>query len=523
MKTSSECNASLDVKNNLSAFWNKYNNLVFLKDQLELAKKYNFIVPDFFWINTEMYDLYIKTKNNQEFKQALLSFFNWEFTKKVQTFTNDKIILRSSCLYSEDSKDFFGAGLYDSIVISKTASFDEFYEAVTKVYESINNATAVKFRSSNNIKEEKMGIVIQEYYYPDTLDYSSNDNQYKWFINSIVKNAPKVVSISQNWGSIILDKDIVSKFSDEEVDSASYRSPELLLNKWILKIPFDTYRIWILEFVKMARIAIELSNSYGSQVQIEYVISNNKLYLVQIRPYPISWCTEEVVSFPTDKEQICEVDCAFVFPGKTLDVSFTDYVWKDRIRFEESSHMQSLMSSNEVDFFIECIPEVLFMETYANADHGHLESIVAERWGIIINAHNLDQESKNKLKKEKQLYVVSDWIKARIYKVNSDIVSLPLSNKRVESFFDSKMNGFFTEWQLEQIEYKAKLSDNFFLFLSSQFVKEFKLYKKTDMDFHTYFVNYVAKSPKYEVHFDENSDGEEELFILFSSALKKKK
>lgn len=489
-------------------YWNKYTNLVFLKSQESLLSQYEAKTPQFFWLPISFYEEY--KKNIESFTSSLRSFFDTTYITQIENFTGDSVILRSSSLYSEDSKEYFGAWLYNSIVLKKECSFDEFKNTVIKVYESLDNKLALNFREVNHIQNEKMWIIIQEYLNVDWDCSLYSKLEYKGFLNSIVKNTSKVMSISQNGWTIILGKNEVESLSIKECQDKHYNYEERHLNTGLLKLPLDTYKVWLLNYLELAKLCIELSKAYGAEVQIEYVISDRQIYIVQIRPFPQEWCIEETITFPTDKEEICSIPCAFPFKGKVLNSSFTDYPYKDRIKYEHSSHSTSLWSDSEIEGFITSLPDILFIDTYANADHWHLESLVAERGWIVINWHTLSREEREKFQSEKQVYVVSNGIYAKIYKVET---FLPVSNERLSAFISYKLQKFL-EWGQNEIS----IEDSFINWASCQFATEFKVYNLTRDDFYKSLLNYIKESNDYTLVYP---DDEREGFVIIRKRNKK--
>lgn len=490
----------------MTNFWNKFKNLIFLKDQEVLFSKYKFKFPNFFWLDISFYDLFNTDKSL--FEEKLFIFFEDIYKKLNSNFTTSKVILRSSSLFSEDSKEYFGAGLYSSIVIEKECDFETFKKTIVDIYNSLNNPVAIDFRKKNTIINEKMWIIIQEYFSEDLELILYSRLEYKGFLNSIVKNTTKVMSVSQSGGTIILDKNLVNTLTLEELPRFSYWEEEKYLNMWLLKLPIDTYRIWTLNYLKLSMFCLEVSRIYWSEVQVEYVQSNEEIYIVQIRPFPQDWCIDLQVSFPVNREEICSVPCAFPFEGKELNSSFLDNKYPNRIRYKHSSHTTSMWSESDIELFTDCIPDILFMDTYANADHWHLESLVAERGGIVINWFSLWNKEKESLQSEKQVYVVSDWLYAKFYKVNS---VLPLSNERASSFIEYKLSRFLNGSKVKKIW----LEDSFIFWLRNEFITEFKNYKLESEDFYNYLFDYIKSSKNFKLHYPEDDESEVTIKVLY--------
>ena len=491
-----------------NSFWNKYNNLLFLKILIEtkLNQIWDYIVkvPSFFWLDISYFDLYLKDKSI--FDKKLLEFFDNYFLIEVSKFNWEYIILRSSALYSEDSEEHFWAWLYKSLKVKKDICFKEFKNTVIEIYESLNFEKSIKYRSEKNIKEEKMGIVIQEFipvhWFQDN-SFIWRNNKYQGFLNSSWINQKNTIVISQNLSSLILDKQKIKELNLEKSLYSSHNNEKNLFY-WILKTPFDIYKIWFhLPYIELGLLSTKITDIYWKENQIEYIINEKwEIVLLQIRPFPKEWLIQKEIIFPKDKELIESYPCSFILEETELDVWFVMHeVNKNRILFQNSSHSKSLISEEDELDFMENLPKILVLDYFQYADHWHLESIAAEKWWIVISWTKWKLEL---IKKEKKVIAVSNWIEIRFYKSNNSI--LTISNKRILNFFNYYLSWCF-DWNKEK-EFKIEEEKYFQYFLPSIFQQEFKNYNLKQENCFYYLFDFFQrnKDNNFLIYFDEKTE-----------------
>lgn len=79
-------------------------------------------------------------------------------------FNGKSVMVRSSAVLSEDSDRFSGAGIYDSFKIgADELTPDALLDTVLKVYASVNSDRAKQYRRNNNLSDERMEVIIQEF------------------------------------------------------------------------------------------------------------------------------------------------------------------------------------------------------------------------------------------------------------------------------------------------------------------------------------------------------------------------
>lgn len=153
--------------------------LIWLAQNTDLGYK----VPEFEIIDASFYEDFIRQQKVAQFDALLHTIatgkefrglFNprrfgtleEKCTELSEKFKGRAIAVRSSAVVSEDSDEHSGAGLYDTHFLGgrqqKPVTPQNLFDAVLKVYSSVNNPAAVRYRKENNLGEERMAVIVQE-------------------------------------------------------------------------------------------------------------------------------------------------------------------------------------------------------------------------------------------------------------------------------------------------------------------------------------------------------------------------
>ncbi len=186
-------------------FGAKAANLMILSeyvDDLNRLRKVNpydgveIAVPEF---QTVPVSYYRDWKVGKLMDEELLHYFEW-----VNGLVDDNsrysdepdpapYIVRSSAVFSEDGESVTGAGIYESVKLEGGSTFQDFRDAVSRVYTSTNSPRALEYRSQHGIDEEEMGIVIQKYVVPSHNHLNNQSDE--GYINSRLPGVPQLMEI----------------------------------------------------------------------------------------------------------------------------------------------------------------------------------------------------------------------------------------------------------------------------------------------------------------------------------------
>jgi hypothetical protein len=209
-----------------------------------------------------------------------------------------KYMVRSSAVYSESAGSMSGSGVYHSEALPSGASFDKFYEAVERVFASATSEAALRHQQRLNIKEEKMAVLLTPYV-EESRDAARYGDGGRGTINSVLYNIPALLEIvrADNLRPIIKRAELARFFANplkienvEDIDvMGSMFHYQLDRNEMMSTVAF-----------KLAFTGYALELAFGRPVQIEYVHSNHKFFIVQTGCLPPAWSEAKYAILPAD-------------------------------------------------------------------------------------------------------------------------------------------------------------------------------------------------------------------------------
>jgi len=231
-----------------------------------------FKVPRFSVIDTKFFDYIQKQQLMVDIIAALtrepqaVTELPYQFKQTVKALNREyrgrPVIVRSSS-EKEDGQHSF-AGIYESYVIGHSTQRN-LAEAVRKVYASFYSEKAQRYRQEHGIKDDNMGVIVQEFIEPDFAGvmYTSNPSFASDFTIEFTRGRNQVVDASAH--PFIFDFD---KKTKERV-FASENTDDLILKEKP-------------NFKRLIEIGIGLERFVGPS-DIEFAIKDGEVYLVQIR------------------------------------------------------------------------------------------------------------------------------------------------------------------------------------------------------------------------------------------------
>ena len=247
--------------------------------QYQYSMSLSFEIPEYKLVPTSVYD---KWDAGERIMPELQETFNWIKGRKV--------ILRSSAVYSEDAENATGAGIYKSIVLEAGANAREFLTKVKEVYKSTDSDAAREYRREHGIRDEKMGLVVQEFKASAPTD--------RGYINTVMKNVPQLMEIAYEDGLRPL---IVKEQAMEAIVLNQYRAP-------IMHYEIDNARKYEGDIRKLALIATMIEKHYGQPIQIEFLRGKMEGedswevdFMLQARFLPAEFSVPKHYEFPAEE------------------------------------------------------------------------------------------------------------------------------------------------------------------------------------------------------------------------------
>lgn len=330
------------------------------------------LVADFLRIPT---DIFTKWKNGESILNDLLPFYD-EF---IKTHKDQKVIVRSSAVYSEDNENSTGAGIYKSIVLSPNASRMDFVKAVLEIYKSVDSEMAVKYREEKSIsQEEKMGIVIQK--------HVDSSEETKGYVNSVMHNVPELLDIVYENG---LRPAIVKSQLAEMVDLHDARN--------IFHYQFDLNRKFTHLIEELASLTLKLERYFGFPIQIEFIEGDREedfgTFILQVRFLPKDFSKKIDIRFPEGLETIYEGRGlgALDMELNVLDNSADNSENEGVVIFEKSK----FTTTGFEDRVMRSLPKsgAVVVLGGSRSEGGHIETICAEKGVAVIFSDHIDYSS----------------------------------------------------------------------------------------------------------------------------------
>ncbi|MDO8452884.1 MAG: PEP/pyruvate-binding domain-containing protein, partial [bacterium] len=397
----------------------KAANLVLLSELAEginkLMSKNNLrlIVPEF---QTIPVDLYQAWKNGENIDEALRPFYMWAQGLKSDDYwlqdnppANDYMV-RSSAVFSEDGTKLTGAGVYDSVKVASGSTFEEFREAVLRVYKSTDSPNAQSYRSENGIKDEEMGLVIQKYIPHYRLASGQSGFGY---MNSHLAGVPDLMEIVTETSRNFVRRSELDFFlalnvmENDEAFAAVHHFPP------------DTGRIGLDLPIRVGQLAAIAERVWGSPIQVEFINEGPDVYFLQVRELPESSKTEaSKIEFP--KEPAAH-SCASIGVGD-IDLPVLDNKLDNREKTGVVVFSSNFMWTDNVSNMQHLPGKGVVIVADVNGASGHIQTLCAERGLICLfpdSNSKFDPSERvfRKLSGLKRLRIVSNGIEARVYKV----------------------------------------------------------------------------------------------------------
>ncbi|GEM_PF-1522294 len=357
-------------------------------------------------------DSYRAWREGKPLDDLLHSYFEWANSLKGDYNWQDSVdtkadyIVRSSAVYSEDGKNITGAGVYDSVRVYAGATFDEFKDAVTKVYTSTDSPHAQAYRSRYGVDEEEMGLVIQEYV--SSRGYGMGQSQ-QGYINSRLMGVPQLMELATETSRNFVNRNELDFFLALEVhrNEDAFRTVHHFLP--------DQFRVNPEMPIRVAQLTSTIERIWGGDVQIEFVADGSTINVVQVRELPVTAVTQgQEIKFPNEDP---------AYSGASIGVTDAELPVLDSDEDNSEKAGVVVIVGNygwTMDRNEHRLPKEGAVIVYnSDGGNGHVQTLCAERGLVcIFPDRNEDERFKTpyrELLDLKKVRVVSNEIEARVY------------------------------------------------------------------------------------------------------------
>lgn len=368
--------------------------------------------------------LYVEWKSGMSIDKKLLSYY-----KKVQAFNQTDytagVIVRSSAVHSEDGERVTGAGIYESVpILYDDLNFNKFKSAVIEVYKSTDSEKAKAYRREYGIKDEQMGIILQNYLLGDNEGY----------LNTQMPGVTGLTEISTRKSRNFV------KHKELDFYLASFIYAEGF--KEAHHFPPDSEKVVPQALLALAQRASILERLWGNNIQLEFVTSDDAfgrakyINLVQIRDIPAFQKTEsKKIVFPKTKP--LHMDASIGIGDMKLNILSTHDNNSDKTGLVVLAENEKWSIFGD-DRVLPGKGAVIIQSSWGA--NGHIQTLCAEKGLVCVFPGDLSgsdyQGEKPRIRHykkfidEKQVRVVSNGLEARVYRTKK-------TNNLPDNFSDS--------------------------------------------------------------------------------------
>lgn len=223
------------------------------------------------------------------FKEPFITILHrvWEKTTRAG---KKRIAVRSSAVGEDEIKHSF-AGMMDSFLNIRTEA--QFLEGVKNTWASLYTERVITYRKINNLNpwHARMAVIVQEMVEPESASvlftaHPVSANTGKMVIQSVWGLGNGLVSGERNADTFILNargKHIKTEIVDK-VDKVSCQEEGGIIIKKTGKNMRNKPSLTNNKVLRLGRIALVLKKQFQTDVDIEFAVLRNSLYILQCRP-----------------------------------------------------------------------------------------------------------------------------------------------------------------------------------------------------------------------------------------------
>lgn len=416
-------------------FGAKAANLIILSEMVDeinsLRKNENFDittvkVPEFQAVSVDIYKAWVAGELSDDqirpyfdWANSLMTGNEWSSRKRPADF-----IVRSSAVFSEDGEQATGAGIYESIVVPAGSTFEEFKEAVIRVYASTQSEQAREYRQQYGIQSEEMGLVIQKFIPSESYRTYGGSNH--GYVNSRLTGVPQLMEIVTETSRNFVKRDELdfALAMSVGIDSRAFHN--------VQQFPPDIYKIESDLPARLGQVTYVVERIWGRDIQIEFVYEDSStINVVQVRDLPESVLGEAVqVEFP-DEDPIHSGASIGVGDMEldVLDNESLNYEKRGLVVFEGNKKWTYQGRPHSFP------KEGVVVIARNDGENGHIQTLAAERGLICIFPGDVERGSSLTFREFlnlRKVRVVSNGMEARMYAVSGekDLTGQDLSRSR---------------------------------------------------------------------------------------------
>lgn len=239
------------------------------------------LVPPGFVVTTEVYQKYHKSEIPAEVQNEIL--------EKFDELKLDRVAVRSSAI-AEDSADTSWAGQFETIL---NVSRDGLIKAIGDCWQSADSETVKGYAEHNKVAEEKLAlaVVVQQMINSEVSGVVFTKNPVSGAEDEIMIEACYGLGEMLVQGMVTPDNYMINKsdlsIKDKQVASQAKKMVNTDSGTAEVEVEAsdqDQQKLADEKLKGLAEIVMKIEEHYGSPQDIEWTLSEGKLYILQSRP-----------------------------------------------------------------------------------------------------------------------------------------------------------------------------------------------------------------------------------------------
>lgn len=223
------------------------------------------------------------------FRAGMTGELEQEITEAYETLGVQRVAVRSSAV-AEDSKDASWAGQLESYL---NVTKDGLIEAVEKCWSSINSERAKSYADEHNVSKDQraVAVVIQVMVDSEISGVMFTANPVSGNRDEVMFEAAYGLGEMIVQGMVTPESIVINKKTNRIISRAQHRQITQLIYKSgkntevpVKKELQDKNILTQAQIKKLSKIADKIEHHYAAPQDIEWAISENKIYIVQSRP-----------------------------------------------------------------------------------------------------------------------------------------------------------------------------------------------------------------------------------------------
>lgn len=255
----------------------------------------------------------LKGEFNHDMDESLRKLW----TQMSENIHTEPLIVRSSAI-EEDSRERSFAGMFESII--NIRSFDDMKTAIKKCWASLYSDQAIKYRLHNGTESIGMGVIVQKMIAGDKSGVIFTANPVTGSQDEMIIEVSYGLNIGVVDGTVSADKYNINHNGEITLRTIALKKIKYLLGKKSFELHIENVDNNLQEaqclsddeIYKLAETARQIESIFSFPCDIEWTITEDKIYILQCRPIILHNAVSTSGDIPFDCDISEETECSLL-------------------------------------------------------------------------------------------------------------------------------------------------------------------------------------------------------------------